>query len=57
VDVIAFVEIVDPDGIPGNGDELFVTVDSGGSEITTGEGTLRKKNLDLTFRASLLITF
>jgi putative salt-induced outer membrane protein YdiY len=57
VDVIARVQIVDPDGIPGNGDEYFLTIDSGGSEITTGEGTLRKKNLDLAFRASLLITF
>ena len=57
VDVIARVQIIDPDGIPGNGDEYFETVDSGGSELTLGEDSLRKKNLDSTFRTSLLITF
>ena len=57
VDLIARVELVDPDGIPGNGDEFFQTVDSGGVEITLGEDSLRKKALDTTFRTSLLITF
>ncbi len=57
VDVIARFRIIDPDGIPGNGDEYFETVDSGGSELTVGEDTLRKKNLDTTFRTSLMITF
>jgi putative salt-induced outer membrane protein YdiY len=57
VDVIARVDVVDPDGIPGNGDEFFETVESGGSEITIGEDALRKKELDTAFRASLLITF
>jgi Protein of unknown function, DUF481 len=57
VDVLARFRIVDPDGIPGNGDEFFETIDSGGSELTVGEDSLRKKNLDSTFRASLLITF
>jgi putative salt-induced outer membrane protein YdiY len=57
VDVIARVELIDPDGIPGNGDEYFITVDTGGIEITTGEDTLRKEPLDTTFRTSLQITF
>jgi len=55
VDVILRARIVDPDGIPGNGDEFFETVSSGGSEITVGQDLLRKKSLDSTFRASLLI--
>jgi hypothetical protein len=57
VDVIARFMVVDPDGIPGNGDEFFETVSSGGSELTIGEDSLRKMNLDSTFRTSLLITF
>ena len=57
VDVIARVNLVDPDGIPGTGDEFFETVESGGTEITLREDSLRKKELDTTFRTSLLITF
>jgi putative salt-induced outer membrane protein YdiY len=57
VDVIARVILVDPDLIPGNGDEFFQTVPSGGIELTIGEDTLRKKELDTTLRTSLLITF
>lgn len=57
VDVIARVRLLDPDGIPGNGDEFFETIESGGSEITIGEDNLRKKELDTTIRTSLLITF
>jgi uncharacterized protein DUF481 len=57
VDVIARVILVDPDGIPGNGDEFFQTVDSSGSELTLGEDTIRKEKLDSTFRTSLQITF
>jgi putative salt-induced outer membrane protein YdiY len=57
VDVIVRAVVVDPDGIPGNGDEFFETVSSGGSEITLGEDTLRKRNLDTIFRTSLQITF
>jgi len=57
VDVIARVILVDPDGIPGNGDEFFETVETGGIEITTGQDTLRKEPLDTTVRTSLQITF
>jgi len=57
VDVIAHVQLVDPDGIPGTGDEFFETIEAGGTEITVGEDSLRKKELDTTLRTSLLITF
>lgn len=57
VDVIAHVLLIDPDGIPGSGDEFFETVPSGGSEITIGDGNLRRENLDTTFRTSLQVNF
>jgi len=57
VDVIVRARLVDPDGIPGNGDEYFETVDVGGNEIKIGEATLRKESLDTTFRTSLQITY
>jgi len=57
VDIIVRAIVVDPDGIPGNGDEFFQTVDSGGSEITIGEGEIRKERLDSTVRMSLQIDF
>jgi putative salt-induced outer membrane protein YdiY len=57
VDVIVRFRLVDPDGIPGNGDEFFETVESGGGEITVGEDTIRKESLDTTFRTSLQITY
>lgn len=57
VDIIIRAQLIDPDGIPGNGDEFFQTVESGGSEVTVGEGVLRKEHLDSTFRTSLQIDF
>jgi putative salt-induced outer membrane protein YdiY len=57
VDLIVRAILVDPDGIPGTGDEFYQTVDSGGIEIKVGEDVLRKLNLDTTFRTSLLIHF
>jgi hypothetical protein len=57
VDVLARVLVVDPDGIPGSGDEYFETVAAEGSEITIGEDSIRKESLDTTFRMSLQITF
>jgi len=57
VDIIARLTIIDPDGIPGSGDEFFETVDSGGFEITVGEDRARKTELDTVFRTSLVITF
>ena len=57
VDVVARVVIIDPNGIPGDGDEVFQTVESGGIEIELGEDSLRKRELDTVFRTSLLIDF
>jgi len=57
VDVVVHVQLIDPDGIPGNGDEIFETIPSGGIEITLGEDNIRKEQLDSIFRTSLQITF
>ena len=38
LDVIAHVDLVDPDGIPGTGDELFETVADGGTQIVNRIG-------------------
>lgn len=57
VDVIARVVLVDPDGVPGSGDEYFHTVSSGGSEVKLGEGRARKEQLDTVFRTTLVIDF
>ena len=57
VDVIARVEVRDPDGIPGTGDEFFETVASGGSEVTLGEVDVRKEKLDQVFKTTLVISF
>ena len=57
VDLKAFVELIDPDGIPGSGDEFFRTMASGGAEIDLGDADIRKEHLDTTFRTSLVINF
>jgi len=57
VDVIVRARLIDPDGIAGNGDEYFETLESGGTEITIGTDYLRKKQLDTTFRTSLQFEF
>ena len=57
VDLKAFVELVDPDGIPGSGDEFFRTMASGGAEIDLGDADIRKEHLDTIFRTSLVINF
>ena len=57
IDLVAIVIVVDPDEIPGSGDEFFETVDSGGAEIVIGEVGERKKPLDTVFRTSLSIKF
>ncbi len=56
IDVVAEVVLVDPDGIPGNGDELFETVESGGLEIELGSvQERRRERLDTVFTTSLTI--
>ncbi len=57
LDVIAFVEVINPDGIPGSGDERFRTVPSGGSTIVLGSADARKDKLDTIFKTALVIKF
>jgi putative salt-induced outer membrane protein YdiY len=57
LDVIAFVEVVNPDGIPGSGDEFFRTQSSGGVKLVVGTADARKDKLDTIFRTSLVISF
>jgi hypothetical protein len=57
VDLIGLVELVDPDGTPGNGDEFFQTVSTGGGEFEFGKADIRKDELDTIARTSLVINF
>jgi hypothetical protein len=57
LDVVAFVEVVNPDGIPGTGDERFRTLSSGGSTLVLGSADARKARLDTIFRTALVIKF
>ena len=56
-DVVAYVVVVDPDGVPGSGDEYFQTVSSGGAKLELGEDRIRKEELDTLFRTTLVIDF
>ena len=55
--VVARVEVVDPDGAPGTGDELFETVTVGGAAIVLGTRRVLKDRLDTIFRTALVISF
>lgn len=57
VDLTARVEIRDPDGVPGSGDEFFETVPEGGIDFEFGESQVRKDELDQIFKTTLVITF
>jgi hypothetical protein len=57
LDVIAFVEVINPDGIPGSGDEFYRTLSSGGSKLVLGSADARKDKLDTVFRTALVIKF
>ena len=57
LDIIAFVEVLNPDAIPGSGDESFRTVSSGGSKVVLGSADARKDKLDTVFRTALVIKF
>ena len=57
LDVIAFVEVVNPDGIPGSGDERLRTLSSGGSKLVLGAADARRDKLDTVFRTALVIKF
>ena len=55
--IVARVALIDPDGVPGSGDELFETVAAGGAAIDFGTGQIRKAGLDAIFRTALVISF
>jgi hypothetical protein len=57
LDVVAFVELINPDGIPGSGDERLRTVSSGASKLVLGTMDARKDKLDTIFRTALVIKF
>ena len=57
LDVIAFVEVLNPDGIPGTGDERFRTLSSGGTKLVLGSSSARKDRLDTIVRTALVIKF
>lgn len=57
LDVIAFVEVSNPDGIPGSGDERLRTLSSGGSKLVIGSADARKDGLDTIFKTALVIKF
>jgi hypothetical protein len=57
LDVVAFVEVINPDGIPGSGDERFRTLPSGGSKLVIGTADARKDRLDTVFKSAIVIEF
>jgi putative salt-induced outer membrane protein YdiY len=57
LDVVAYAELINPDGVPGTGDEYFRTVESGGTKIVFGTADARKDKLDTIFRTALVISF
>src|SRR5262245_61135709 len=57
LDVIAFVDVLNPDGIPGSGDERFRIIESGGTKLVLGAADARKDRLDTVIRTALVIKF
>jgi hypothetical protein len=57
LDVVAFAEVVNPDGAPGTGDEYYRTLDSGGTKVVLGKADARKDKLDTILRTSLSVSF
>ena len=57
LDVIAHVEVINPDGLPGTGDERFRTLSSGGTKLVLGSSSARKDKLDTVFKTALVIKF
>lgn len=57
VAVIARAAVVDPDGVPGSGDELYETVADGGTTIALGTDRVQRDRLDTIFRTALVIGF
>jgi hypothetical protein len=57
LDVVAYVETINPDGLPGTGDERFRTLSSGGTKLVLGKSNARKDKLDTVVRTALVIKF
>ena len=55
--MIAYVELVNPDGIPGTGDERYRTLSSGSTKLVLGSADARKDKLDTVIRTALVIKF
>ena len=57
LDVIAYVDVINPDGVPGSGDERFRTSSSGATKVVVGSADARKDRLDTIVRTALVIKF
>jgi hypothetical protein len=57
LDVIAYVVLLNPDGISGSGDERYQTQASGSTKLVLGSANARKDKLDSIFRTALVIKF
>ena len=57
LDVIAYVELVNPDGIPSSGDERYRTLSAGSTKLVLGSADARKDRLDTVIRTALVIKF
>lgn len=57
LDVVAYVELLNPDGIPGTGDERFRTVSSGGTKFVIDSSLARREKLDTVIKTALVISF
>jgi hypothetical protein len=57
LDVIAYAEVVNPDGVPGTGDEFFRTLHEGGTKLVLGSADARKDRLDTIVRTALVVKF
>ena len=55
--IVAYAELVNPDGIAGSGDEYYRTLESGRTKIVFGSQDARKDKLDTIFRTALVIKF
>ena len=57
IDVVAQAIVVDPDGIPGNADEYFETIETGGFPVDVGTTLERNEKLDTVVTTSLGVDF
>ncbi len=57
LDVVAYVVLLNPDGIPSSGDERYQTQASGSTKLVLGSADARKDKLDSIFRTALVIKF